>query len=211
MALDYTMMRDAVNMNAMNRLSRAQGIGESAAGLGFLGADAFKNSNLGQGGLLNMFKGLQNPFLQESIADEATIDNIYKTDGDLPESEMYTNEIPQFKLPDYDSSIKPSVAPYSKDYSGESVEVDNSSNPIIGANNTTNAFTNPYINTSNLVELRERGEDLQATDDSPLYSEGSFLDYLSKASNSIFDYFKNYEYTPTDAQYYGSGIKNRNR
>ena len=92
-------MRDAVNLNAMNRLSRAQGVGESASILGFLGADAFKNSNLGQGGLLNMFKGLQNPFLQESIADEATIDNIYKTDGDLPESEMYTNEIPQFKLP----------------------------------------------------------------------------------------------------------------
>ncbi len=46
MALDYTMMRDAVNMDVMNRLSRAQGVGESASMLGFLGADAVKQSNM---------------------------------------------------------------------------------------------------------------------------------------------------------------------
>ena len=189
MALDYTMMRDSVNMNAMNRLSRAQGIGESSSILGFLGADAFKNSNLGQGGLLNMFKGLQNPFSQESIADEATIDNIYKTDGDLPESEMYTNEIPQFKLPGYNNSIKPNVAPYSKDYSGESVELNN---PIVDANN--------------LQELKKIGENKIDNDDSPLYQEGSILDFIGKAGTSIFDYFKNYEYEPTDSSYYGPGI-----
>ena len=114
MALDYSMMRDAVGMDVMNRLSRAQGIGEAAGTLGFLGADAFREHG-GLGGLLNMARGRQNPFTQESMADEATIDNIYKTDGDLPESEMYTNEIPQFNLPGYDSSIKPTVAPYSTD------------------------------------------------------------------------------------------------
>lgn len=46
MALDYTMMRDAVNMDVMNRLSRAQGVGESASMLGFLGADAVKQSDM---------------------------------------------------------------------------------------------------------------------------------------------------------------------
>ena len=51
MALDYTMMRDAVNMDAMNRLSRAQAIGESAGALGFLGANAINE----QGGLMQMF------------------------------------------------------------------------------------------------------------------------------------------------------------
>ena len=66
MALDYSMMRDAVGMDVMNRLSRAQGIGEAAGTLGFLGADAFREHG-GLGGLLNMFKGRQNPFTKESI------------------------------------------------------------------------------------------------------------------------------------------------
>lgn len=51
MALDYTMMRDAVNMNSMNRLSRAQSVGEAMSTLGFLGSKELKPGGL----LANLF------------------------------------------------------------------------------------------------------------------------------------------------------------
>lgn len=51
MALDYTMMRDAANMAAMNRLSRAQSVGESMGTLGFLGSKELKPGGL----LANLF------------------------------------------------------------------------------------------------------------------------------------------------------------
>ena len=67
MALDYTMTRDAVNAAVQSDLLNANRIGQSAAQLGYLGADAFKELGLGQGGLFNFLKGRQNPFTQESI------------------------------------------------------------------------------------------------------------------------------------------------
>jgi len=66
MALDYTMTRDALNSAVQSNLLRANRIGQSAAQLGYLGSDAL---GLGQGGLFNLLKGLQNPFTQESIED----------------------------------------------------------------------------------------------------------------------------------------------
>jgi len=198
MALDYTMMRDAANMAAMNRLSRAQSVGEAMGTLGFLGADKFRNlnTNIGQGGLLNMLRGRQNPFTQESIADQDTMDMVYKTSGDIPDSEGFTEEIPQYGLPEADMSIKPTIAPYSDDYAGSSEEI----------NLINNAVNNPYIDTSNLVELGKRGQALQTIDDTPLYSEDSPLAWLSGLGGSIMDYFKNYEYEPTDETYYSPGI-----
>ena len=67
MALDYTMTRDAVNAAVQSDLLNANRIGQSAAQLGYLGADAFKELGLGQGGLFNLLKGRQNPFTQESV------------------------------------------------------------------------------------------------------------------------------------------------
>ena len=51
MALDYTMTRDAVNSAVQSDLLNANRIGQSAAQLGYLGADAINQ----QGGLMQMF------------------------------------------------------------------------------------------------------------------------------------------------------------
>lgn len=106
MALDYTMMRDAANMAAMNRLSRAQSVGESMGTLGFLGADKFRQQG-GLGGLLNMFKGRQNPFTQESIEDpnrvyETPVDVLPK---DIPMNERVSYEVDGVGLQEPDMSI----------------------------------------------------------------------------------------------------------
>ena len=52
MALDYTMTRDAVNTALANELSRAQGVGESAATIGFLGGGMLEDG----GGLMQLLK-----------------------------------------------------------------------------------------------------------------------------------------------------------
>ena len=69
MALDYTMMRDSVNMDVMNRLTRAQGVGQASSMLGFLGADAMKQGNI--------FKNLfgKNPSKDEQYKNVTTPSN----------------------------------------------------------------------------------------------------------------------------------------
>jgi hypothetical protein len=56
--------------------------------------------NIAPGGLIqSMVMRGRNPFLQESIADQNTMDMVYKTSGDMPDSEGFTEEIPQYTLP----------------------------------------------------------------------------------------------------------------
>ena len=102
MALDYTMTRDAVNSAVQSDLLNANRIGQSAAQLGYLGADAFKELGLGQGGLFNFLKGRQNPFTQESIEDPNRVYEQPTPDewqgipkGELPtDYEGYSEELP---------------------------------------------------------------------------------------------------------------------
>ena len=89
MALDYSMMRDSVGMDVMNRLSRAQGIGESAGALGFLGANAINE----QGGLMQMFNNAKykmNKPKYDAMYQQGLKDNPY-LQGD--ETDNFWNEV----------------------------------------------------------------------------------------------------------------------
>ena len=97
MALDYTMTRDAVNAAVQSDLLNANRIGQSAAQLGYLGADAFKELGLGQGGLFNFLKGRQNPFTQESI--DTTPNTQFGDYGDVNPMDVPMDERVSFEDP----------------------------------------------------------------------------------------------------------------
>jgi len=100
MALDYSMMRDAVGMDVMNRLSRAQGIGEAAGTLGFLGADAVNQ----QGGLMQMLNNAKykmNKPKYDAMYQQGLEDNPY-LQGD--QTDNFWNEVDALNRDDLNST-----------------------------------------------------------------------------------------------------------
>ena len=89
MALDYSMMRSALDTATAAKLARAQSIGASASDLGFTGAHQW-NEIGGKQGLMSFLRGRSNPFTQESIEGS---NRVYGQPN--PEFGNYGNTLPK--------------------------------------------------------------------------------------------------------------------
>lgn len=126
MALDYTMMRDAVNMDVMNRLTRAQGVGQASSMLGFLGADAMKQGD--------MFKKM--------FGKKPSIDEQYKN-VTTPSNENFINNLKNFNpnsdLGNLNSNLTNNGTPYRNTLAGSVIN-----NSTMMPSESTGTGTGPY-------------------------------------------------------------------